>query len=173
MFTITGCGDKETDKENSNNTETKTETKNSDADKVDSDSVEGILAKAGLDLEDIKPDTFAEASTYLCDQNEIIMYITNDADVLGEAVTKPMIMKILDATADIADDGKYWDSYYGFDEPTELDLSETNWDAWFLLLTFSYKKDGEWINVTLSVVPAEEPAGENNYEWEVTLSFLY
>jgi hypothetical protein len=177
MFMLTGCGEEEasskekSSKSESSDTNTNTGNNNSSA-KKDEDTVEARLAKAGLELDDIKPDSFAEVSTYNCDDGNIKMYITNKGQ-LGEAVTKPMIMKIIEATADVADDGKYWASYYGLDEPRELDFSTTNWDAWMMIQMWSYQKDGQWINVVLGIVPAEEPNGENNYEYEVSLAFIY
>jgi hypothetical protein len=140
---------------------------------VDINTVEGRLSKAGLKLEDIKPATFAEASLYNCDKDEIVIYITDSSDKLGEAIMKPLVMGIIEATAAIADDGKYWNPYYGFGEPTELDFSNSNWDAWSFIAQWSYQTSGKWVTATLGVVPAEEPDGQDKYSWEVTLAFLY
>ena len=140
---------------------------------ADTSTVEGRLAKAGLKLEDIQPDTFAEASLYNCDKDEVVLYITDKGGPLGEAVMKPLVMRVIEATAAVADDEKYWDAYYGLGEPKELDFSKSNWDAWMFVAQWSYQKDGEWVTVTLGVVPAEEPDEQDNYDYEVTLAFLY
>jgi hypothetical protein len=58
-------------------------------------------------------------------------------------------------------------------EPKELDFSNSNWDAWNFIAQWSYQKDGKWITVTLGVVPAEEPDDQDNYDYEVSLAFLY
>jgi predicted small lipoprotein YifL len=148
-------------------------TQRGSGDTVNINTVEGRLSKAGLKLEDIKPDTFAEASLYNCDKDEIVMYLTNGKDKLGTAVMKSLVEKILNATATVADDGKYWDAYYGLGDPKELDLSKANYDAWMFIAQWSYKTDGKWITATLGILPAEEPEGQDNYSWEVTLAFNY
>jgi len=140
---------------------------------VDINTVEGRLSKAGLKLEDIKPATFAEASLYNCDRDEIVMYLTNGRDKLGAAAMRALVEKILNATAAVADDGKYWASYYGLGEPRELDMSRANFDAWNFIAQWSYKTGGKWVTATLGVVPAEEPEGQDNYSWEASLAFNY
>ena len=139
---------------------------------VDINTVEGRLLKAGLELDDIKPDTFAEASLYNCDKDEVVMYLTNDTDMLGAAIMQPLVEKIMTATA-AAGDGKNYETYYGLGDPTELDLSDANYDAWVFIGQWSYKVSDKWVTVTLGVLPAEEPDGQDNYSWEVTLAFLY
>ncbi len=181
MLSLAACGGG-SDTSNSENTtppasqngsETTDTASSNEGDSVDSSTVEGRLARAGLTLDDIKPDTFAEASLYNCDEDEIVMYITNEGGPLGEDVMKPLVMKVIEATAAVADDGKYWNVYYGLGEPTELDFSESNWDAWNFIAQWSYQKNSQWITVTLGVVPAEEPDGQDNYDYEVSLTFLY
>ncbi len=140
---------------------------------TDTATVEGRLAKAGLTLEAVMPETFAEASLYNCDADEVVLYLSNESGQLGADVMQPMVEKILDATAAASDDGKNWEVYYGFGEPTELDLSETNYDAYFFIGQWSYVVNGQWVTITLGVMPAEEPEGQENYSWEISLSFLY
>jgi hypothetical protein len=140
--------------------------------KVDDSTVAGRLAKAGLKLDDIKPDSFAAETLFGCGEDEIAMYITGKGQ-LGEAVMKPMVMKIIDATAAISDDGKTWEPFYGLGEPEPLDLGDPNWNAYNFVGQWSYQKDGQWICATLGVVPADEEGGQDNYDYMVTLSFLY
>ncbi len=140
---------------------------------ADINTVAGRLSKAGLKLDAIKPDTFAEASIYGMDKDGIVMYLTNPKGKLGEAMMKPMVMKVIEATAAVADDKKYWAVYYGMGEPKPLDFSQSNWDAWNFIAQWSYQKDGQWITATLGVVPAEEPEGQDKYAWEITLTFNY
>lgn len=66
---------------------------------ADINTVAGRLSKAGLKLDAIKPDTFAEASIYGMDKDGIVMYLTNPKGKLGEAMMKPMVMKVIEATA--------------------------------------------------------------------------
>ena len=139
---------------------------------TDINTVEGRLSKAGLKLEDIKTDTFAEASLYNCDKDEVTMYLTNDNNMLGEAVMQALVEKIMAATA-AAGDGKNYKSYYGMGVPEEIDMSDVNYDVWYFIGQWSYKVGDKWVSATLGVLPAEEPDGQDNYNWAVTLAFLY
>ncbi|MDR0531327.1 MAG: hypothetical protein LBG83_04595 [Oscillospiraceae bacterium] len=140
---------------------------------IDINTVEGRLAKAGLKLADIQPANFAEASLYNCDKDAIVMYLTNGSGKLGAAIIKPLVEKVLAATAAAADDGKNHAVYYGLGDPKDLDWSGANYDAWSFLGQWSYQTGGKWVTATLGVVPAEEPDGQDNYAWEVTLAFNY
>lgn len=139
----------------------------------DTGTVEGRLAKAGLTLEAVRPESFAEATLYNCDADEVVLYLSSGSDMLGAAVMQPMIEKILAATAAASDDGKNWEAYYGLGDPRELDMSETNYDTWYFIGQWSYRVKGQWVTVTLGVLPAEEPEGQDEYSWEVSMAFLY
>jgi hypothetical protein len=140
---------------------------------ADINTVEGRLSKAGLKLEDITPATFAQASLYNCDKDAIVLYLTNGSGKLGSAVMKPLVERVMAATAAVADDGKNYAAYFGMGDPKDLDMSNANYDAWSFIGQWSYQTGSKWVSVTLGVVPAEEPDGQDNYAWEVTLAFSY
>ncbi|NLW78934.1 MAG: hypothetical protein GXY32_05935 [Ruminococcaceae bacterium] len=140
---------------------------------ADDSTVEGRLAKAGLTLEAIQPETFAEATLYNCGDDKVVLYLTNGSGLLGAAVMQPLVEKIMAATAAASDNGKNWETYYGLGDPVELDMSDINYDAFFFIGQWSYVVKGQWITVTVGVLNAEEPEGQENYSWEVTLDFLY
>jgi hypothetical protein len=139
-------------------------------DKDDNGTVAGRLAKGGLTLDAILPDTrFAEAAIpgYDPDKTEVCLYLEGEENPTAEW-KETYFTKLMAAIASASDDGKVYESYI-FGDPVELSLADVNWEAWILIFQPSYKHNGEWITLTTAPVPAER----DGFTHAISLKFIY
>ncbi len=139
----------------------------------DNSTVEGRLARAGLTLNAVKPDTrFAEAGlpeTGDSKKTKVIVYLTGK-ELLTAEWKGSYFTKIRDAVAAVSDDKKVYNAYFGLGEPVELSLESIKWNAMIVAIQASYKLNGKWITITAGTVPAVD---KDEYTNGISLKFIY
>lgn len=176
LVLVSCSSDKSTENDNEKTIEEKTDVENDSEAVQESDPMEAMLKKAGVDLEKVMPDEAVFDTVFDESDEEISFYMEKET----EKDTAAYLQKIMEECKAASDDGILYEAnldFYMGTNLTELEelpsAEEINSEYWYLL-QYGYLKDGNTVTVTIGSLSDMHPERNDDIYYPLyTLSLMF